>query len=707
MTARWFAFTVLSVLAISPITHAEVLPAGCDLPAELRRALPADYEVLEKLPYREHVTREHARLAELVASYPREVEPYRALVDLVRLEEEVVRPGTLAALQRTYKEKAAAHPDDLLAVYEAGYALLHTDTPEAIRLLERVRSGAPQFPWAAIDLSGVYRSEKFADKQKAAADAEVFWTACPASRDHMAELALGKDPTLQVQVAVALRARLEKATDPATLEEYQFLWRLEFRAHPAPEHDALRRQVALDVKRVETRNAKPDAAWAAFLIGGYKQSGASAEIVKAREDRLLKDFPHSDQAYEIVSARWKAEHREPVSQKDKSAWRAYQAAYEAAIRDWVHAYPGAIGYLGFNWAYVTSGDDQISEQDGVAMAETFAEDETQRPDGLGRRQAATFLLQHRWQPAKALAWLEEARDEMAKCRAAQPADDELKNPEDDFWARMYAAYEQGIPRDMLLAALRAKQPQAVAGLRARVEGAPPTDAEALPEYWMDRARLAQIDGRRQDAMAYYQLALGARTAPTEYFRGVLRDDLADEARELWKDLGGTETAWKAWSAQPPKTAVAAEPAHWVKPTETLPSFELADLSGKTWKLGELKGKVLVVDVWATWCHPCVAELPQVEKLYAKLKARADVQLLTFDIDSDLGLVAPFVKENGYSFPVLPATEFVNDLLPNIAIPQIWLVDAKGNWVWTQVGSSEGDAWVDELVKKLDAVKAGG
>jgi thiol-disulfide isomerase/thioredoxin len=68
-----------------------------------------------------------------------------------------------------------------------------------------------------------------------------------------------------------------------------------------------------------------------------------------------------------------------------------------------------------------------------------------------------------------------------------------------------------------------------------------------------------------------------------------------------------------------------------------------------------------IALWATWCGPCNAELPELEKLYEQLTGRTDIQILTFNIDEDEGLVAPYMKEKGYMFPVLPSFSY--------AIPQ--------------------------------------
>jgi thiol-disulfide isomerase/thioredoxin len=230
---------------------------------------------------------------------------------------------------------------------------------------------------------------------------------------------------------------------------------------------------------------------------------------------------------------------------------------------------------------------------------------------------------------------------------------------------------------MLRAARLAGKPVEAQPLRASIEGAPPKDKKFASDYWRNRALLAVLDNRKADALTYYQLALQTRTTPPSPYHGKLQDDLTDEARALWKEMGGTEVAWAVWS----------------KP-----------LSGKTWKLTTLEGKSVLINLWATWCGPCNAELPHLEKLYEKVRDRPDFQILTFNIDEDLGLVEPFMKEKGYTFPVLPAYSLVVNFLDGYSIPQNWVVDPRGTWRWTQIGYGGNADWADDVIQHLDAVK---
>jgi len=260
---------------------------------------------------------------------------------------------------------------------------------------------------------------------------------------------------------------------------------------------------------------------------------------------------------------------------------------------------------------------------------------------------------------------------------------------------------------ILKAAMESGQPGPALKLKAELEAPVPEEKKRQSAYWLNRARLESIQKHPQDALAYYQLALLTRVAAPKAYEGKLHDDLTDEARALWKAQGGTETAWAVWS-KPQGGAEQEVEGRWEKPTKTIPAFELSDMTGKTWRLKELGGKTLLINLWATWCGPCQAELPSLEKFYERNKDRSDIQVLTFDLDEDLGVVAPFVKEKGFTFPVLPAFSTVVSLLDGFAIPQTWLVDPHGVWQWKQIGwggGSEAD-FEKDMLQRVDAAKTG-
>ena len=108
-------------------------------------------------------------------------------------------------------------------------------------------------------------------------------------------------------------------------------------------------------------------------------------------------------------------------------------------------------------------------------------------------------------------------------------------------------------------------------------------------------------------------------------------------------------------------------------------FTLADLGGKTWTLKEQRGKVVVLNFWATWCPPCRKEMPDLEALYREFKDQGLVILAISD--EDTGKVRPFVAEQKVTYPILldPGRK-VNELFQIEGIPKTFVYDRAGKLV---------------------------
>jgi peroxiredoxin/outer membrane lipoprotein-sorting protein len=106
-------------------------------------------------------------------------------------------------------------------------------------------------------------------------------------------------------------------------------------------------------------------------------------------------------------------------------------------------------------------------------------------------------------------------------------------------------------------------------------------------------------------------------------------------------------------------------------------FALKDLAGRTRKLSEFKGKVVLVDFWATWCGPCRIEMPNIQKLYRKHRAKGLV-VLAVNVREEPATVTGFLKKNQYTFPVLLDAEgAVAQQYGASSIPTLVVIDRKG------------------------------
>lgn len=700
---RRFPVVILS-FALAGICAAQPSLPGCEPQPEVRKELKEKlgYPALERLKWPDRVARQYEVLNDLISRYPREAEPYRRLIEFADWETD-----DSPVLQARLWGQAKQYPDDPLALYLAGAVLFHTDTPESIRLLEAAKTKAANFSWPNLNLAYIYSSGLRMDKHKAAEYLDAFFSICPDSVDVTAHRLLGAvgDVALQTRVAQALRTSLAKATDPERLKEYAALWALEFRTRPPAEHAALRKQVAEDLKRVESINAKPDVLWVVFLRRAYQQSGAPEAIVTALEDRILKEYPFADNISRILYNRWMKTHPDPGN-ADTAGWAAHNRAYEEAVRVWIRDYPDSPYFAADALFYAIRNSDTLSEKEGIASLDRFLKfhEEFSRAASYIYFEASDFLVEHKWQPKRALELLRREQASAAKESDRANHDDNRTQEEQEQAENDAVDQRQNFAGRFLRAAQQAREPGQVQWLRASIEGPSPKGDGYQSDYWRNRARLAGLENRRADSLVYYLFALQTRVSLPQPWRGKYNDHLSEEARALWKEMGGTDAAWDAWSK--PVLGKVHEPVEvrWEKPKQQLPPFELADLAGRSWTMKSLQGKAVLINIWATWCGPCNAELPQLEKLYDQLKGRSDFEILTFNVDEDLGLVEPFLKEKGYKFPVVPAYNLVRNVLNTTGIPQNWVVDPKGAWRWTQIGFLGQPDWADDMIQRLESVK---
>ena len=124
----------------------------------------------------------------------------------------------------------------------------------------------------------------------------------------------------------------------------------------------------------------------------------------------------------------------------------------------------------------------------------------------------------------------------------------------------------------------------------------------------------------------------------------------------------------------------------MQPGVEAPDFTYPDLTGKKISLAGHRGKVVLVNIWATWCPPCRQEMPSMQRLYQKFRGE-NFEILAVSIDSEGSkAVAPFMRKMNLTFPaLLDPGETVKPLYGITGVPESFIIDKKGILVEKIIG----------------------
>ena len=230
------------------------------------------------------------------------------------------------------------------------------------------------------------------------------------------------------------------------------------------------------------------------------------------------------------------------------------------------------------------------------------------------------------------------------------------------------------------------------------------------------------DVSMNEAFAVYTEKVSGPEAAKKELESFIKDGknsskMRDQLKTIYLAQKKTEAQWESYIADLEKESKEKRRAELAKLmiNEAAPPFTLKSIDGSEVSLASLKGKIVIVDFWATWCGPCIASFPGMKKAVEKYKADADVKFVFIDTwengekDKVKKSVADFIEKNAYPFHVL--MDYDNKIVEQFkveGIPTKFVIDANSNVRFKSVGfGGNADALVDELAIMIEMSKAAG
>ena len=213
--------------------------------------------------------------------------------------------------------------------------------------------------------------------------------------------------------------------------------------------------------------------------------------------------------------------------------------------------------------------------------------------------------------------------------------------------------------------------------------------------------ILMFTGKMNDVTGYLSRISGTQVSQTES----MEESTAPEKAEADNEGGSTEPGTGGSESTTAEEA-SGETAADARPVIPAVDFELEDQYGNIHRLEDYRGKTIFLNFWATWCPPCKAEMPDIQKLYEKSSTEGEDAVIVLGVAApNMGQegseeeIAAFMEEKGYTYPVLMDTE--GELFASYGImsfPTTFMIDRDGN-VFGYVSGMLSADMMDSIVRQ--------
>lgn len=573
--------------------------------------------------------------------------------------------------------------------YDDALALYGKRTPEARKILDRILLENPNHGPALLLRARIAASAAFRDVDRLKADVAKFHQACPMSYAAASEFSNLPDVEWIAREAALLRQQLHGRAGSREAQAYPVLWQWErtSRQSKAP--------WAKDLEWLRDESFPRSESWLNALRNMEFLEEVRLDWIGADYGRF---YPHSSAALQPQLEALRVQGNKPE--------------VLARFAELAKQYPASTSVASY-WIGLVRQQDHLVVDAYLAMKTAMALDpasyRTLPPHQINMAQdLVSRKLRMDLVPSFVFAGIEAIERETARESVSDlyPGAEKGRQRQHDYWyleayfplIQAYAAMgklSEGL--DVVSQAqliLNRSRPPAEASLEDRNR-----HLRMEANFWRVKGILAEARGKPFDALIAYRNAMASY--PPRSSRGDERDDVMARARALVKQFGGSEEAWMDWEAKQPlesfRAGVGGSNA-WKSLAAKQPGLKIKDMLGREFTPEQLATKKTFVNLWATWCLPCRAELPYLEQLSQKLKGQEDVAVIALNVDEDGGLVEPFLKRFQFGFGNNLAQGYAYSILPVMAIPANYVVTAtKTEAFWSEQAA---EAWVEHALNTV-------